>query len=982
MSLLRLFLDPVAMAALSIGTLGAEGKVFWVSAPVKPQQTVMVCGHFPAAQRFEIEVVRLSDGRPTPLKTEPRPFPADARARQRVKPLQASETALMFELPDLGGLGIYAFALRSPSGEMTPALVNCPEMWWALGDCVVSQTPFGAWRWEDAATHPGGVLRLFGRCLQLGPRQPMVGLRSPQGEVTYLRPSSADGWSLTVTVPAHLTPGRYELWVHNGYGGRDGWSGPLPLAVVPRKEKSLPGLKVTDFGARGDDATDDTGAIKAALEEAKERGGAIVLLPRGRFFVTETLEIPPRVTLRGAGRELTALCIPDTDEPPEVWLQGTHHFALEDLTIYCSNHRHLIASDMSGVPERSGHVRLARLRIRADAYRGHLKPEQVDARFRTALRLSTGGGDTVRLSGPDIRITDCDLYGSGRSLYLYRVVGALVANNILHNGRWGWYNFNCCENVVFEHNRIVGADLMSTGGSYACYGPEGVSRHIFTAHNVYENLHGWDREAFTSDAGGGAYFGAVAECRGKELVLADEPNWRQRDWHNALVAIVAGRGRGQWRYLRSWEGKRVQLDRPFDVAPDETSRLTITMMHQRYLFYDNEFRDVGIAIQFYGTAIEHVVANNRCWRAGGYHAFGHLYTGGVQPDLYVQFLGNEIVEGNSYRFGANNAQAAGPSHIGVLAHPQSLNFGCVVRGNRLHNNACIEVQGSNASVENVLLEGNLIEHADVGIRVSEGCIGVLLRNNRFVDCGREVYDVAALKRKWRARLAELAQRREPLVQWGFEELVKGRLSATTPLAELDLSATAVGTVRLTAGHRGEAMELDGNSYAVAGDSEGGRFALNLRNFTLTAWLNPKVISGRRGILAKRVSNTWTPFVVCLREGRLTFEATDREGQWSYNCASPAVLKPNQWQHIAVVVEEAKQVTLYVNGQAVHVHRVQVPLCTNSEPLVIGRGAWGGEPPKAETPGLFIGAIDELKIWTRPLSEEEIREDADYEFMGS
>jgi hypothetical protein len=45
--------------------------------------------------------------------------------------------------------------------------------------------------------------------------------------------------------------------------------------------------------------------------------------------------------------------------------------------------------------------------------------------------------------------------------------------------------------------------------------------------------------------------------------------------------------------------------------------------------------------------------------------------------------------------------------------------------------------------------------------------------------------------------------------------------------------------------------------------------------------------------------------------------------------------------------------------------------TNGEPLIIGREAWGGDPPKGETPGFFIGLIDEVKVWTRPLSAEEV-----------
>ncbi len=945
-----------------------QAHIFWFSEPVKPKQTVMVCGHFPKPHQFEVVVFRLPDGKPEPLPKVEWSLP-EAKG-QTVKLLLVTETALAFSLPDLGGNGVYGVALRSGGKVMASFRINLPELWWALGDIVTDEMPSGEWQFNNAAAYPSGTLRVFGRCLQIGDRKPMVCLQSSDGRAVYLSPKDANPWSISVIIPPNLLTGRYQVRVHNGYGGQGGWSNPLPLAIIPRTNKVMPILNVTKFGADGDDSSDDTAAIKSALKEAEQKGGAIVFFPRGRYLLSEPLSIQPNIVLRGEGRELTALCfLPNPDEPPEAWIMGLHNFSIEDLTIFCGNHRHVIASDMSGDPKRSGHIRLIRVRIRANAYRGHLKPEEVDARFRASLKWSTGGGDTVRLSGPDIRIIDCDLYGSGRSLFLHRAIGVVISNCTLYNGRWGWYNLNCCENVVMERNRIVGADLMSTGGSYACYYGGAVSRNIYTAQNAYENMHGWDREAFTSDAGGGAYFGAVAECHGNELLLADEPKWGNRDWRGALVAIYRGRGRGQWRTVKEWDGKRVRVDRPFDVPPDGTSRITITMLHHRYIFYGNEFRDAGVAIQFYGTGIEHVVAGNRVWRSGGFWSFGHLYAGGVQPNFYVQLLGNEIVEGNSYHFGPNNAVTSGPSEITVMAHPQSINFGCVVRDNHLHNNASIRVVGKEA-VENVLIEGNTIERTKTGIHIDDGCVNVILGQNRFTDVRREVYSLALLRQQWQARLSQLPTA-QSLVHWSFDEVDTTRklILARSPIADANFTASLQGNWQLVDGKRGKGLMLDGKTFAIV-DTDDARYALNLSSFTITAWIKPESIKGRRGIVAKRIGNVGSPFVICIRDGQLTFDAMDDSGQWSYNCASPPVLKSNEWQHIAVVIEYP-HVRLYVNGQMVQKHSIVRPLCGNNEPLAFGRDAWGGEPPSGEMPGFFIGAIDEVSIWHRALSDDEI-----------
>lgn len=39
-----------------------------------------------------------------------------------------------------------------------------------------------------------------------------------------------------------------------------------------------------------------------------------------------------------------------------------------------------------------------------------------------------------------------------------------------------------------------------------------------------------------------------------------------------------------------------------------------------------------------------------------------------------------------------------------------------------------------------------------------------------------------------------------------------------------------------------------------------------------------------------------------------------------------------------------------------------------------REAWGGDPPKSDTPGFYQGLIDEVRVWTRALTPEEIQAD--------
>lgn len=1048
----------VFVAAFAILTQGLGPAVFWVSSPVAPGETAMICGHFPQPESLVVGVDREPDNgaKASPARPTGR---GTARPAREAKVLEASETALKFELPDLGGPGVYRVTLlRRADQSAQPVAVmwiNAPEIWWLTGDAGYAPIAEPINSGATVYASPGGWLHVVGRCLVSANGPPRLVLREepaggrqprtleleaqaslPRQQVTleHRAREANEGtsgqslfspWHLVARLPETAPVGfRGRLTLHSGHGSATCWadSGGYVIQVAPRTElpsqlyelspepppaegarapfpeTTVTQLSVRDFGADGDDSADDTVAIQAALDAAAQAPGvALVTLPRGRFLVTAPLTIPPHTMLAGAGQDLTAIAIPDTKEPPPAWIEGTHHFALQDLTIYCSNHQHIISGAMSGNPGESGHVCLRRVRVRGDAYRGHLTPEEVDARLRASLKLSTGGGDTVRFSGPDVVVTDCDLYGSGRSLYYFAVNGGLVTRNRLHNGRWGWYNFNVCRDVVFADNALVGADLMSTGGGYACYGPLSYSENIYTGRNSYELMHGWDREAFTSDAGGGSYLGGIATANAANdgqlrLELADEPKWGGRPWQGALFAVVAGRGRGFHGRLLSYENKTVTIQplvepRILNLALgdppnwatlfDSTSQATITQMHRRYVFEGCRFSDAGIGIQYYGTSVEGVAVGNSTRRSGGFHGLGITYGGGVQPNLFCQWLDNEILEGNSYRFGANNAQVAGPSHLAVVGRRPSVNLGSVVRGNHLLNNALIEVESSGGvdAVENVVIERNTVEHSQVGIRVSQG-VGVLYRDNRFVDCAREVYDAAAEVKKWRAAVTAMGNRKEPLAWWSFDEKPGAKVFKATSPIDIDLTTTLQGTADFADGVVGKALKLDGKSYAeVASDS--ASFALNLSNFTVAAWIYPEVIKGRWGILSKRTGHAPSPFVLGLRDGCLVYEAMDEAGQWtSYNFASPPVLKAGEWQHVAAVVEEGKSVVLYVNGEPVATRELQgQKLATNEQALRIGWEAWGGDPPDAAVPGYFTGLIDEVKIWARPLSAEEVAKEA-------
>ena len=165
----------VASALATSAALAEENVVYWVSAPVQPGETVMMCGFFPQPDAVEIAVERLADRDPGEPAGQPWQ-PPGGELPEPVEPLQTSETALMFELPEHDAPGVYYYAVHSAAAAARFGRLNVPTPWWTIGDVVATATPFGKWRLEDGAVlcrwqaaHPWTLPEVRGEKANRGP---------------------------------------------------------------------------------------------------------------------------------------------------------------------------------------------------------------------------------------------------------------------------------------------------------------------------------------------------------------------------------------------------------------------------------------------------------------------------------------------------------------------------------------------------------------------------------------------------------------------------------------------------------------------------------------------------------------------------------------------------------------------------------------------------------------------------------------------
>jgi hypothetical protein len=732
------YLWMLLLVAFPRSSMAQEPAVFWASTPVQPGETVLFYGD---------GMERVDDIRLLRLANAPGGLPRRSSLRQSpagglpCKPLQPSQVSVKCILPPELQPGVFVAWVHTPDGWSQPVFLNEPNPWWVQGD------------WGTIAT-PGGWVRVLGTSLgwpeqqSIKPRLALVG--TAPGKPVFLEISQSTAYSVKASLPQDLPEGRYQVWVHNGLGDANTWVSHLSIQVQKLVQWPTAILNVKDFGASGDGSQDDTGAIAQALERAGREGGGIIYLPRGLYKVTSLLRIPPKTILRGERQDLVDLFWPDEGPMLPAVIQGTHSFGIEDLTLHFTLAQHGIVADVAG--PQAGNIFLRRVRARWLLYSGHLKPETVDQRFQEFLQLSSGGGDLVRLTGRNIEVADCDLYSSGRVLVLQNVEGTLIAGNTLYNGRWGWYSISGGERIIFEKNQVIGADLMATGGGVNSLGGMPTSQYVYFAHNTFKNLYGWDREAMTIDGGGGDYIGIITSATSTAVTYPSPQGWKSDSLKGKACYILDGKGKGQYRVIVSNADRTLTLERPWDVVPDSTSVVGITWMRGHYLFIGNTAVDASIAIQLYGVAFNSVVADNRSVRAGGFRSYAMRYLGdynvpitqGIQPQMFIQYLNNRVVEGSSYHMGANSGSVVGLDASAPNEDwqwPMALGF--VFRGNQLdsHTRLRLLTPGEGTPlIEDVVIEGNRVQDSPVGIEVGARSTRVVLRNNHFTQVTTPVID--------------------------------------------------------------------------------------------------------------------------------------------------------------------------------------------------------------------------------------------------
>jgi glucose/arabinose dehydrogenase len=200
----------------------------------------------------------------------------------------------------------------------------------------------------------------------------------------------------------------------------------------------------------------------------------------------------------------------------------------------------------------------------------------------------------------------------------------------------------------------------------------------------------------------------------------------------------------------------------------------------------------------------------------------------------------------------------------------------------------------------------------------------------------------------------------PVAAWSFDQVTGGTVPDDTGAGH---TGTLSGGVTWTAaGKHGGALTFDGVT-GMVDVADAADLRLSAR-FTLSAWVRPAAVTGRRTVIFKDRPDGLA-YALYAGSNKRVPQGYAYLGGAERAVSGPGPIALSTWDHIAVTYD-GKLLTYYLNGTRTATHTV-----TGAIPALSGALHLGANPRWGER---FTGQLDDVRIYNRALSGPEIAAD--------
>jgi len=249
-------------------------------------------------------------------------------------------------------------------------------------------------------------------------------------------------------------------------------------------------------------------------------------------------------------------------------------------------------------------------------------------------------------------------------------------------------------------------------------------------------------------------------------------------WHTTIrtsslgcsdaVAIIAGRGAGQWRFIEGNTSNTIKVDRPWDIIPDKDSYYVIMRWSARsWIVKDNVLEGNNRGIWFYCGDNDVVIADNTLTNSDGIYVRSDQRITGPEHGRFN--LGwNTVIEGNKV-INNNGLRPAYVDAVLALGVPYTLHgigtIGLEIRHNYVeayqpNSKSFIPGEGYWNSVESrslpttdqigilgTIFESNKVVNADLGYRLSSRVSQTIIKDPVYQNVKVKNTDLLSESRK-------------------------------------------------------------------------------------------------------------------------------------------------------------------------------------------------------------------------------------------
>lgn len=634
--------------------------VFAVSESAEPGETVMIYGdNFEYGCTAELKNTETQNG-------------------VRLTPEYLSKGCMAVTVPPSEAFGVYEICVFGNGLRSESKYVNLPKIDYIIGD--------------EGETVSGGFT-VIGRNLCMGAVPIVV--------------TEKDGRSAAVTlaeygkycVKANISgaeEGEYTVKIKNDENGI--FSAPININIVQPSATSKTSVSLANYGADATGSNDSTAAFRNAIAAAK---GGIINVPRGRYKISDTLEIPDNTEIIGAAADLTSITwVPGTGSKPDI-LKGGNGLSVKNLTVY-------VCGEYGNVISGKDNVAVENVMIRAAAYYHHAKIGSIGGTYSGAAvsEKPYNMGSAVYVNGGNFKMSGCDIYATNTCFTLKNAEYAQIKDNKF---RFGVRPFETdgCGKIIIEGNEFEGTSTYEQEAKI-----EGTD-NIYIADNTIEAVYGGKRTAISVNSVLRMQAQNVT-AEGRKIIFPTSAETQDlyaalENGKNIGVYITDGTGAGQRRKIISQDGTSITVDSEWDVVPDETSVLYFASANENITVVGNTFTDAGTALKLEAAASS-VFAKNTLVRTAPIAAEGIYYYGTISDN---EVEAGFIWGGKSGSVNMNTERA----------------YGCEIRRNTMQSNCFVGISGENVQT---LVEGNTVNKSENGF-VADGLKNAVLKNNMFED---------------------------------------------------------------------------------------------------------------------------------------------------------------------------------------------------------------------------------------------------------